>query len=384
MRYLFTTMPGGSHLFPMVPLIRAARLAGHDVLVATSGGAARLGVTAGLPVVDVAPGRGTDVLMDKLTTDTLQPDLPDEQLMELMGVAMREIGDRMADGIVETARAWGAEALVYEPGLATGLIAARALGIPAAVHGVGLRHPTYWGMYYLGGIAERLGLDEPPLHPDAEVTYSPASLEALNDAPGEDESVVDVLPMRLRPYNGASVIPPWALTPGARPRVVATMGSAPATGGEGYLLTDIVRGTERLDVELVVTAGKSELSALPDPLPAHVRLVDWLPLSELLPTCDAVVHHGGMGTMYTAYATGVPQITVPPSGGSPAAHEVTERRGAGVTLLPRDVTPDSVAKAVREVLAAPGYRAASREVAAEMAAMPEPSAVVARLTELFG
>ncbi|MCT2593260.1 DUF1205 domain-containing protein [Streptomyces sp. N2-109] len=384
MRFLFTMLPGRSHLYPMVPLIRAVRLAGHQVLVATSGSVVRPAAESGLPVVDIAAGQGTGERYDKLMTDILEPGLPDEALMALMVDGYAEIGDRMADGIARVARDWRAEAIVFEPGLAPGLIVARALGVPGIVHGVGLRHPTYWAMTRMGATAKRLGLDGPPTHPDAEVNISPDSLEALNDAPGEDEAVVQVLPMRPRPYNGSAQLPAWALREGRRPRVVATMGSAPSTSGEGFLLTDIVHGTAELGVELIITAGDAELSALPDPLPEHVRLVGWIPLSELLPTCDAVIHHGGMGTMSTAFATGTPQITVPPSGGSPAAHDVTEQRGAGLTVYPSDLTPDGLATTLRTLLSTPSYRTASAEVAAEMAAMPSPTEVVSRLTELAG
>ncbi|RKN11548.1 nucleotide disphospho-sugar-binding domain-containing protein [Streptomyces radicis] len=384
MRYLYAVMPGLSHLYPLVPSVRAARLAGHDVLVATSGGAVGPAAGAGLPVVDVAQDREIAPVFDRLLVDVLRPGLSDEELMGLMGAAFATIGDRMIDGLLSTALEWRPDAVVYEPGLAGGLITARRLGVPGVVHGVGLRHPTSWGMYGMGPTAARLGIAELPEHPDVEVRISPDSLEEHNEAPGEDLSVVAEVPMRACPFNGGGEVPDWALSRGDRPRVVVTMGSSAATTGEGRVLADIVRGAAGLDVEVVVTTGSGGLPDALDPLPKNVRVVSWLPLSELLPVSDAVVHHAGMGTMFAAYAAGVPQLSVPPTGGRPAPHEVTEARGAGLTVQPGALTPDGVAAALRDLLDDPGYAAASREVAAEMAAMPGPDAAIDRLTRLIG
>jgi UDP:flavonoid glycosyltransferase YjiC (YdhE family) len=46
--------------------------------------------------------------------------------------------------------------------------------------------------------------------------------------------------------------------------------------------------------------------------------------------------------------------------------------GAGLRLLPEQITPESVADAVRALLGEPGYRGAARGVATEIAAMPSP------------
>jgi UDP:flavonoid glycosyltransferase YjiC (YdhE family) len=35
------------------------------------------------------------------------------------------------------------------------------------------------------------------------------------------------------------------------------------------------------------------------PLPANIRVVGWIPLDDLLPTCTAIVYHGGAGTTLT-------------------------------------------------------------------------------------
>jgi hypothetical protein len=42
-----------------------------------------------------------------------------------------------------------------------------------------------------------------------------------------------------------------------------------------------------------------------------VRVVDFVPLNALLPTCSAVVHHGGSGTFAAVLEHGVPQLIIP-------------------------------------------------------------------------
>jgi hypothetical protein len=46
-------------------------------------------------------------------------------------------------------------------------------------------------------------------------------------------------------------------------------------------------------------------------LPRNVRATGYLPLDLVLPSCSAVVHHGGGGTFTTAVAERVPQLITP-------------------------------------------------------------------------
>jgi UDP:flavonoid glycosyltransferase YjiC (YdhE family) len=50
---------------------------------------------------------------------------------------------------------------------------------------------------------------------------------------------------------------------------------------------------------------------LPTPLPPSVRAFEFAPFLGLFPLCAAVVHHGGIGTVAKALATGTPQLILP-------------------------------------------------------------------------
>ena len=62
------------------------------------------------------------------------------------------------------------------------------------------------------------------------------------------------------------------------------------------------------------------------------------PLSSILPTCSAIVHHGGAGTALTALALGVFQLVIPQFADQPANATVVAARGVGLALLPTSAT----------------------------------------------
>ncbi|MFD3515332.1 nucleotide disphospho-sugar-binding domain-containing protein [Streptomyces sp. NPDC058657] len=388
MRLLFTTVPGPSHMLPMVPLAQAALAAGHDVLVAASGPALTTAVAAGLHAVATDDGASAEPYEDMVRrfteTDVSWQLRPDEVIAHVAQV-FAEVGARMADGLLDTAAAWGADAVVYTPPAVAGLLAARAAGIPAVLHGIGTRRPTFRpALQHLAPVAERLGVAELP-EAEVELDLNPASLvPVLQDGPLRS-AAAHVLPMRYAPHTGGAVLPDWVLRRADRPRVAVTLGSLRTFYGDGTRLLEIIEGLAKLDLEVVLTANGADLSALPDPLPGHVRVVDWMPLRALLATCDAIVHHGGMGTMYASFDAGVPQLAVPMAhDDGHAAAQVLAARGAGLMLEGRGATGADIASALSRLLDEPGFRSAGRDVAAEMRAMPTPADTVAALPALLG
>jgi glycosyltransferase len=391
MRYLFTTIPGASHMLPMVPLAHAALAAGHDVLVATSGPALRVAVEAGLPAAAVDNGdaaRPYEELGHRITAVAMgraeaEAPFSDTEFIAYVGSVFGRVGALMVDGLLDVATKWDAGAVVYCAPHVAGLVTARALRVPAVLHGIGTPRPTFVpALRHLDPAVRRLGLTE-VRDADVELDLSPPSLEKITqDSPQRNDSM-PTLAMRYTPYNGGAVLPPWALERSVRPRMVATLGSIPTIYGDGEILRELVLGTKDLDIELVLTTGGAEMPALPSPVPDHVRLVDWIPLRALLRTCDAIIHHGGMGTMYAAFDAGVPQLSLTLPDDSLANARIATGRGTGTMLPMSDATAAAVGPAVRDLLADPAYRLASREVAAEMREMPAPGTVIGLLTDFL-
>ncbi|NYH80920.1 glycosyltransferase [Actinopolyspora biskrensis] len=356
----------------MVPLAHSALVAGHHVLSGTSGPTVEASVHAGLPTLDVAPDKQVAAPYFRLGEAIMNEGTATEDLVREVFGRFGEISELMLDGLVRAAEEWGADAVVYPPAFPAGLVAARVAGIRAVMHGIGFRRPTL-----LPALENLESTDGGPRtadsekEPDVEINVSPSSVEP--------EPVPGALPMRYGSYNGGAELPWWSLTSTDKPRVAVTLGSMSSTVREGELLTRIIRGAENLGVEIVLTSASMDLPALPKPLPDYVRVVDWLPLNMLLATCQAVVHHGGSGSTFTALRAGVPQLVVPHGGDRLDNATAVERRGCGRALSLSETTSADVADKLREVFEDPGYRAASTEVAEEMASMPGPESVISRL-----
>ena len=115
-----------------------------------------------------------------------------------------------------------------------------------------------------------------------------------------------------------------------------------------------------------------------------MRVEQWLPLSLLLEHSDAIVHHGGSGTVLTSFAAGIPQIGIPMPGTVNMANmQSVVARGAGSTVDLDALDSTDLANAVRTALADPAPRGAAENVRDEMMAMPSTHAVAARLSEVI-
>lgn len=384
MRILFATIPAFTHTAAMVPLAQAAQMAGHEVLFAGGDLTRKVAVEAGLAAVDPAPGQDVAAPYRRCMEIVGRGDLQgQEEVGKVFIGANAEMAEMMMAGLVQTCRDWGADIVVYPPVFPWAQLAARTAGALSVVHGIGLRFPVVpWFAKEPSAVVQEHGVTEFPAHPDAEVDLGIASLEKFNPLP-QGEISFPKFTQRPCSYNGSGEVPRWALRRPDRPRIAVTMGNTSDEAGWPELLRAIVNGSADLDVELVLTSGGVDLATIVGELPEYARVVDFVPLSALLSHCDALLHHSGMGTAYAALAAGVPQVLLPPNAGDApiTAHMVTSR-GCGVAVDRQAVTAETIGKALREVLDVPSYQTASREVAAEMAAMSAPHEIVDRLVEL--
>jgi UDP:flavonoid glycosyltransferase YjiC (YdhE family) len=70
-----------------------------------------------------------------------------------------------------------------------------------------------------------------------------------------------------------------------------------------------MRALELLGARGIFLTPKTE--DLPDRLPDTIAAFPFLPLNKILPSCRAIVHHGGIGTLGQALKAGVPQLIRP-------------------------------------------------------------------------
>jgi len=120
---------------------------------------------------------------------------------------------------------------------------------------------------------------------------------------------------------------------------------------------------------------------VPDPA-GRLLIVERAPMLALLPRLDAVVCHGGMGTVTEALAHGVPLVIAPIRHDQPVVARQVAEAGAGIAMSFSSATEAELAAAVSAVLDQPDYRAGARRIADSFSAAGGAAAAVAELAAL--
>lgn len=110
----------------------------------------------------------------------------------------------------------------------------------------------------------------------------------------------------------------------------------------------------------------------------------WVPQADLLPHVDVVVHHGGSGTTLGALIVGAPQLILPQGADQFANADALSAAGAGLRLVPDELSANAIAEHTRKLLPHHGHaahREAACAIAEEIARMPSPDQVARNLPE---
>ncbi|WP_143631385.1 glycosyltransferase, partial [Streptomyces thermovulgaris] len=139
-----------------------------------------------------------------------------------------------------------------------------------------------------------------------------------------------------------------------------------------------------LDIEVVATLTEEEIAEA-GRIPDNVRTVDFIPFTQLLPTCSAIVYQGGDGTFGCAVPHRLPQlINLSPKWGEIAVAQFVERRGAGLVIDDAGATAGEVRAQLQRILTEPSFRKNADALCEELMAMPTPHDLVPVLEELAG
>ncbi|PYC63451.1 glycosyl transferase family 28 [Micromonospora arborensis] len=423
MRVLATVFATKPHLFNLVPVLAALRAAGHEVWIASHPDLMdtieRIGFT-GVPVgnelnmmASLQAQDGADrgaSNWESLTsgmTETREERLTWNYVLGAFTMGCSADYDyvtdqAMLDELVELAREWQPHLVIWDALTFAGAIAAHASGAAHARMLFGIDYISRMYDRYLGLMAEQpVGRRDDPVTdwisgrlaragctgtpgPDL-VREMMTGQVTIDPTPGWMQLPLTVprLPVRYVPFNGPSTIPDWVHETPSRPRVCLSLGvSGQLLGGDFVSVVDLVTALAELDVEVVATLNADQLAAV-DALPDNVRAVDFVPLNDLLPTCAAIVQHGGFGTLGNVLVHGVPSLTVPAPWWDERdlGRKLHERR-AGIHLEPGDVTPHRLTEAVASLLGDPVYRERAAAVRAEILATPPPGELTRALEDL--
>jgi UDP:flavonoid glycosyltransferase YjiC (YdhE family) len=369
------------HFFPMVSLCWALRSAGHQVLVAAPADFAPTVTGCGLVASGAVPAAAMPTLM---STDRQGRSIPavyeTEARLRRSGGGWARLAAHSLDATLELARGFRPDVIVSEPLEFAGHFAAHHLGIPWVEHGWGLRpSPLFAAAAYeeLRPELDRFDLAALP-EPDLRLDVCPPSFQH----PGTSPAAVQ----RYVPFNGARPRPGWLNAPAGGRRVFVTFGTLLPQINPAQtlpLLRFLIERLPDLGVEVLVGVAPQTAAQLPAPA-ENAGMIGWIPLDQVLPLCDLVVHYGGSGATMTALAYGVPQIVLAAAvADAPDNAERVHATGIGVGLSPEEAMAcEPVRDACARLLDDHRYAERAGAFAAENAAMPTPAEVVATIEAL--
>jgi UDP:flavonoid glycosyltransferase YjiC (YdhE family) len=452
MRVMFAVFPSTAHFLPIVPYAWALQSSGHSVCVATPPG-----IATGVAVPDfhkaiMATGLNAvpcGVPQPLSVHDRDYPDyaslLPTMEESERYAAALAMTPAERADwdvfyhfqlltarnyhppgprqdieALIEFAADWRPDLVLWDSWFPCGAVAARVCG---AAHARVLNAPDYAGWAFeafnerrdrlpadlaefpmaatIRPLAERHGVEV-----DEELLVGQATIDPF-PAAMRQTSGIKVIPSRYVTYTGASDMPSWLHKRPERPRVAISLGVSTRMflSGDWGRTAKLMEAVRDLDVEVIATLNASQLADVTAGIPGNVRTLDYVPLGQLLPTCDAIIHHGGPGTFCAAIGRGVPQLVCDtdeptrlvgtPSDGpitwnvgfqkqitaSRAASYVLDA-GAGVRLNHQTQSAQEMRSDLARVIDDPSFRAGAAAAYEEWQATPSPADLVPALEKL--
>jgi UDP:flavonoid glycosyltransferase YjiC (YdhE family) len=380
---LFTCVVGHGHFHPMIPLARALEARGHRVVVATDPGfcayVRRVGFEAHPAGLDQPEAQARFVAQ---TPGWAQTPPEDRMPLQFPGLFAGVRAPRMLDDLEDIMGDVRPDLVIHETAELAGAIAAEVAGVPHVEHSFGILRPAIVravASEIVAPLAARRGVPNPGVGGSGGELYLDICPPGIQRP--EIAEVPNVQPLQPLGFDeGGAALPRWVGDLPARPTVYVTMGTVfnTATG----VFASILDGLRGEPINVIVTVGESGDPAVLGAQEANVHIERYIPQSLILPHCDLVVSHAGSGATIGALAAGVPMLALPQGADQFLNAEAITRRGAGLRLLPRELTPSAVRDATRRLLDEPDFADVARIEQQEIRTMPLPEAVVARLEAL--
>ena len=377
MRILFASTAGAGHFGPLVPFAEAARGSGHHIRVAAPASFGPAVERAGLDFVPVGERSATEA--DDLFARIRAASFEEANLLMVRDGYAGIFPRAALPALLAAVNSWRPDIIVRETSEVASLVVAVGRGIPRAQVAIGalglgrlFRDGVTTQLAELGaahGLAFRAdgqGLGDEPI-----LSMMPASL----DDPGGSDV------FRCRDAGTPIVADP--LLEGEGPLIYASFGSEAA--GQGLfpsLYAAVIGALADRGWRLVVTVGRSANPSDLGPIPAGVRVEQWIDQDRILPNASVVVCHGGYGTVLGALRKGVPLVVMPlfSTDQRDNGRRISDA-GAGLTIGGPDRLEDLV-PAVSKVLQDASYRTTATRIASEIDGLPPIADAVAVLVAL--
>jgi UDP:flavonoid glycosyltransferase YjiC (YdhE family)/LPS sulfotransferase NodH len=344
LRVLMSVRPYRGHVHPMIPLARAVASRGHGVAIATEedmGDVVAPTRIAWLPA-GMNPGHVHEL------SDRTDPDygyLPVRaKVDDLLEIAVGEFHP---------------DVIIRDPTDLAPMIVGEVLGALNVIYGLSRFIPLEsWRILRADRTIKRLRRDFwlPPdpglkrMFTDLYLAVIPPDLEIVDPLP-----VPAVQRMRYVPWDGGTALaassPPSQ--PGSRPLVLVTLGTV--YNFESGVFIRLLQAMEGEEVDVICTLGDGVEDEVLEAAPTNVRFERYLPHSQILPRCSAVLCHGGFNTVLGALCAGVPVVCVPLGSDQDFNAAICEREGFGLAIDREEATVERLRNAVHTVLEDPSF-----------------------------
>jgi UDP:flavonoid glycosyltransferase YjiC (YdhE family) len=363
------SLGGAGHLQPLVPLLDAARGAGHETLVIAPPALAPMVEASGHayaaggepPESSVAPIRERLPVVPAAEASLLGN-------YELFG---RLATDAMLPATERVIAAWRPDLVLRDPCEYASAVVAHRAGLPVAQVAIGLAEVEWRSIEVAAPALEahRSGLTD-EIRRSPYLTRFPASLDPSPFL--ETRRFREPAPQATRP------LPDWwdgsdaPLVYVSFGTVLGHMSMAAATYRTALLAVAAV------GARVLLTVGRAfEIAAL-GAIPSNVHVEPWVDQVDVLAGAELVVCHGGSGTTFGALGAGVPVVVVPLFADQFANAPKVVAAGAGLVVA-AGADARRITAAIVTVLGDSSYRDQARRVAGEMASAATAQTVLAAL-----
>ena len=175
----------------------------------------------------------------------------------------------------------------------------------------------------------------------------------------------------------AQVADPWPQYPRT---LLVTQGTVDNVD-QDKLIVPALEAVKDMDALVIVATGGRGTEALKSRYPQpNIVVRDFVDFANVLDFTDVFITNGGFGGVQLSLSKGVPMVVSGINEGKSDVNARVEYAGVGISLKTERPKPSRIAKAVREILSDPAWRARAGNMRDQFAA-GDPAAVAAGVVE---
>ncbi|HVO88689.1 MAG TPA: nucleotide disphospho-sugar-binding domain-containing protein [Casimicrobiaceae bacterium] len=361
-RFMFVAPPFISHALPMVSIAKELERRGHAIGW-ISHPLLRRWLPDSFEFAPLTENEAYRAAMVEIETQEMR--FPADGFVRLIEDVMVPLARATLPEVDDAVDAFAPDAMVVDQHTFAGVAVARRRGIPWATSAptAQLQVLAKEGYGSVGRWLDRalaLLQEEQRLPPTTSFDISPDLVLVYTSRDFAEHDAAMPYPSQFRfvgpalDYRDESIDFPWDLL-AEGPRLFVSLGTILGARGMRFMHTVVEALAER-PVQVIVSAHADVLSQPP----SNFLVRPWIPQLRILEHVDAVLTHGGAGTVHEALAFGVPMVVAPVMHDEFLNAGKLVSTGAGVRIKYGRPDAATLRSAVFEVLRNPTYRAVAQ------------------------